>query len=116
MLGYFYLSLMVMLTVCGQLFIKKGAMALQLNKGIVHAIKSSINIPLLFGLGLALLAPIFYILALRSIELSKGFAFSSATYVMIVFGGKFCFNEQLNVFRFLGVFMIVIGIVLFGIR
>ena len=116
MLGYFYLSLMVTFTVCGQLFIKKGAMALRFNKGVVDIVQSSMNTPLLLGLVLALLAPIFYILALRDIELSKAFAFSSANYVMVVFGGKFYFNEQLNVFRFLGVFMIVIGIILFGIK
>lgn len=114
MLGYFFLSLMVMLTVCGQLFIKRGAMALRFNKGLVDAIKSGMNIPLLLGLGLALIAPIFYILALRDIELSKAFAFSSSTYVMVIFGSKFIYKEQLNGYRLLGVFMIVVGIVLFG--
>jgi len=114
MLGYFFLSLMVVLTVCGQLFIKKGAMALRFNKGVMDAVKSSMNIPLLFGLGLAFLAPIFYILALRDIELSKAFAFSSVNYVMVIFGSKFFYKEQLNGYRLLGVFMIVIGIILFG--
>ena len=115
-LEYSFILIMVLLTVSGQFCIKKGVAGLRFDNGLVPAIGSCVNIFLLIGFLMTMVAPFFYIFALKKIELSRAFAFSSANYIFVVLGSRFFFKEHISFVRWVGVIMIAAGIVLFGIE
>ena len=114
MINYFFLLLMIVFTVAAQLLIKKGAGTFQASEDYVSVLKGFINIYVAVGFFLVMIAPVFYILALRGIELSKAFAFSSANYALVVMGSRIFFKEKVNSLRWIGVAMIISGVICFG--
>jgi len=115
MMGYFYISLMVLLTTAGQLLTKKGAGKLSLQGGFPAGILEWFNRYLLLALVTVGAAPIFYILALRELELSVAFAFTGVNYILVSLGGKLIFGERLNKFHYTGIALIFIGISIFNL-
>lgn len=102
----------IILTTIGQLLIKKGATSLDGNRGLIRTILKS---PwLMGGLFCALIAPLFYMMALREIPLSVAFPSMASTYVLVAAGAAYFFNEKMNFLAWSGVFFIVLG--LFFIR
>ena len=114
MIYYFSLFLMVIFTVLAQLLIKKGAVQFQETGSFREIVKLFCSSYIIAGFVLVMIAPVFYIFALRNIELSKAFAFSSANYALVVIGSRVFFKENVNTLRWLGVALIVFGMVCFG--
>lgn len=114
MINYIFLLLMIVFTVAAQLLIKKGVGISQASEDYISILKGFINIYVALGFFLVMIAPVFYILALRGIELSKAFAFSSANYALVVMGGRIFFKEKVNSLRWVGVAMIISGVICFG--
>lgn len=114
MIGYFYLLVMVVLTSIAQFFVKKGSHQLFLDQGLSVFIRSLFSKNILIGGLLTMMAPVFYILALRQIPLSTAYLFSSLNVVIITLVGHLAFREPLPLVRIIGVILIVTGILCFS--
>ena len=114
MIYYFSLFLMIVFTVLAQLLIKKGVVQFQETGSFRETVRLFCSSYIIIGFFLVMIAPVFYIFALRSIELSKAFAFSSANYALVVIASRIFFKENVNTLRWVGVALIVFGLVCFG--
>lgn len=115
MTGYLFLLIMVLLTSSAQFLIKKGSQQLSLNQGTWCFVKSLFSKSVLIGGLLTLLAPVFYILALRTLPLSTAYIFSSLNVVIVTLIGHFAFREPLPKIQVIGVILIVSGILCFAL-
>lgn len=113
MTSYLFLIIMVALTSTAQFFVKKGSQHLLLDEGIRGFVRSLISKNNLIGGLLTLMAPVFYILALRDLPLSTAYIFSSLTVVIVTLIGHLAFQEPLPKIRIAGVILIVSGILCF---
>lgn len=114
-MSYIYLIIMVALTSSAQYFVKKGSATLILSNGLLSFLKSFFTKPILIGGTLTLMAPIFYILALRTLPLSTAYIFSSLNVAIITMIGHFVFKEHLPWSQILGVLLIISGILCFAL-
>ncbi|MBK5271242.1 MAG: EamA family transporter [Bacteroidia bacterium] len=85
-----------------------------MDKGIRGFLGSLFSKDILIGGLLILLAPVFYILALRQLPLSTAYIFSSLNVVIVTLIGHFLFHESLPRLRVIGVILIVCGILCFA--
>lgn len=106
MMGYLYISLTVILTAVGQLLTKKGVK----NTDGVSAL---VNRYMVSAAVIIMITPVFYVLALRKLDLSVAFAFTGLNYVIVSLGGKIFFKEKLNRFHYLGMACISLGLSIF---
>lgn len=114
MIGYLYLLIMVGLTSIAQFYIKKGSFHLLLGQGKFGFIRSLLTRNNLNGFVLTMLAPIFYILALRHLPLSTAYVFSSLNVAIVTLIGNIVFKEPLSKVRTGGVILIIAGILCFA--
>lgn len=111
---YTFLLIMILFTVTGQLLIKKASSEVEINIKSLK-LKNLINFWFLSGVLVTFCAPIFYFLALKKIDLSTAFAFSSLNYVLIMAASAIFFKEKISVNKIIGTLIIVIGVLLFSI-
>jgi drug/metabolite transporter (DMT)-like permease len=99
----------------GQLFLKLGATklgAVVADRAIAQ-ILSILTIPeLILGLGCYGIGAVFYILLLTRVDLSVAGPSASLVYVFSILFGYFIFHEVLTIQRFMGLTLIVAGVVL----
>jgi len=88
----------------GGLFLKKGA------KGFT--LKNLVNINLIIGFILYVLATIFLVLGLQHSPLSFFYPFTSLLYLFAAFLGFFVLKEKTNRYKLLGICLVVIGVIL----
>ncbi len=92
-------------TALAQVFLKKGASALGTG-----TLTFSLVLGLVFyGFGAAL-----FFIALKGGEVSVLVPFLATTYVWVALLGKGVFGESVSLFTWLGIFLVVLGIVLVG--
>ena len=105
----------VFLGTIGQLCAKKGVM----NIGQVYLNPSKIisiifqffsNPLILIGVFAYLIGSVIWLTALSRVELSFAYPFVSLTYVFVFIGSWFFFGETINLFRCLGLALIVCGV------
>ncbi len=113
-ISYTALFISILFVVIGQIFIKKGALNVELNeKRIIRSLVNIIsNKDLLLGLFFAFSSPLFYFIALRNIELSVAYAFNSLNYLLVSLVGILFWNEKISKSKIIGLFLIVIGIII----
>lgn len=114
MTEYYYLIIMICLTVAGQLLIKVASSKITIKRSELN-LKTLTNPWLLSGVAITFTAPLFYFLALRKIDLSIAFAFSSLNYALVMLASAFFFKEKLSFNKIIGTLIIVAGILLFSI-
>jgi drug/metabolite transporter (DMT)-like permease len=105
---------MILFTVVGQLLIKVASSKITLNLKSLN-IKTLTNPWLVSGVITTFCAPVFYFLALRKLDLSTAFAFSSLNYAVVMIASAIFFGEKLSFNKILGTIIIVAGIILFSI-
>lgn len=103
----------VALTTTGQMLIKRGATLLGEGESIIGALFRSRW--LIGGFGCAVIAPVAYVLALRTLPLSVAFPAASVTHVLVVMGARLIFKESMPVGAWLGVALIAAGVTLIGL-
>ena len=112
--NYMALGVTVLLTVVGQLLIKKGSAMVRLDMGWWQAGLSLLNRYIVPGMLCALVAPLFYFFALTKIPLSIAFAFNGLNYVFVFIGGNYFFKERVNGIHVAGIVLIFVGVVVFN--
>jgi multidrug transporter EmrE-like cation transporter len=114
MKGIVYILVCVILNVAGQTSIKHGTRAVgELSMGLsklgnffVTVVKQPF---IILGIFLYGISAFFWIGALSKSELSFAYPFLSIGYVLILFISWRLFGESINIFRLIGVFLIIGG-------
>ena len=99
------LFICTILTSSAQIFYKFGSAKLPLL---------FFNWPLIIGLGLYATGAIILIIALKGGEVSVLFPIIATSYVWVSLLSNYFFNEQLNVYKGIGIILIVMGISIIG--
>lgn len=114
MIGLILVS--VFLGAIGQVLVKYGASALQLNfagRYLVESIFSILkNIPVMCGIISYGVSFLLWIKVLSKVELSYAYPMVSIGYIITMFFSYFLFKENISVIRLLGVVFIIIGVIL----
>lgn len=93
----------------GQIFLKKGSDLLEFN---IPSLLT--NYPLIIGVLLYALSAVLYILALRYGELSIVFPLIATSFVWVSILSIYLLNESMNLIKWGGVCMIIVGVSLIG--
>lgn len=106
----------VFLGAIGQVLVKYGASALELNFAGKYLIPSIIsilkNVPVMCGIISYGVSFLLWIKVLSKVELSYAYPMVSIGYILIMFFSYFIFKENISLMRLLGVLFIIIGVVL----
>jgi undecaprenyl phosphate-alpha-L-ara4N flippase subunit ArnE len=93
----------------GAVFLKMGAM--RLNKSLL----SFVNSRLILGVALYLSSTVIYLSALKGGELSVLYPMVSLGYIWTLLWSKLFFNEAITRYKFGGLGLIIVGVVLVGL-
>ena len=115
MIEYFYLLVMIICTVAGQMLIKVASSQVTISIKTLN-LKTILNPWLLSGVLITFIAPLFYFLALKKLDLSVAFAFSSLNYALVMIASIVLLKEKISLSKIVGTSIIVIGILLFSIK
>jgi len=103
------IGLMVLCTAftsIAQIFYKLGAAKLQFS-----LISIITNLPLITGMALYILGAIIMIIAFKGGEVSVLYPIIATSYIWVSLLSAYFFNEDLNLFRWIGIFVIILGII-----
>lgn len=117
MIGYFYIFGTIVFTVYGQLILKWRVAIYQdipqpLFEKIIFFLKLFIDPYLASGIASAFVASMFWLMAMTKFEISYAYPFMSLAFVLVLIFSVFLFNESLNLYKILGLFFIILGIVI----
>jgi len=107
------IALMIITTIftsIAQVFYKLAAEKLQLN--IISIIT---NLPLITGMILYALGAIIMIIAFKGGEVSTLYPIIATSYVWVSLLSAYLFNENINILRWTGIFIIISGIIFISI-
>lgn len=99
--------LCTLLTSAAQILFKIGANQINLN-----ALLSIINLPLMGGIILYGLGAVLIIIALKGGEVTVLYPIITSSYVWVTLGSSYFFGEEIPVIRWIGIGLIVIGILM----
>ncbi len=111
-ISYIFMGLAVIFTSIGQILQKIGSGRVK-NEHLNIGIKSIFVFfdPFIFGaLIMLFFATVFYLFALSKLPLSIAYPMLSSGYVLVVLLSKIFLKEKVSLRRWLGVFIIIIGI------
>lgn len=103
------IGLMILCTVftsIAQVFYKFGAARLEFD-----LISLITNFPLITGMVLYILGAVIMIIAFKGGEVSVLYPIIATSYIWVSLLSIYFFNEALNLFRWIGIFVIIIGII-----
>ncbi len=109
--------LSISIAVGGQLMLKIGIDRIGINgfgsmKSLISLFSGVIRSPMvLTGLFLYLISAAIWLVVLSTVDLSFAYPFIGFTYVMVLVLSKFILKEEVNPLRWLGAFIITIGVV-----
>lgn len=122
-MGYIYILLTILFTVYGQLIIKwrmgmKGQMPETDNflDKIWFLMNAFLDIWIISGLAAAFLASFCWAAVLTKFELSYAYPFTALSLVLVFLSGIFVFGEGINLYKIIGMFLIVAGILVLSIK
>ncbi len=96
----------------GSLFLKKGAMSLQIRFSWSGAVAVLKNGKLLLGIVLYVCSAIVFIYLLRFNELSVLYPLTALSYIFVTILSIYALREPMNRYKWLGIGFIILGIVL----
>ena len=115
-MAYVYILVTVFLTVCGQLLIKwrmsaKGELPGGSFEKIQFLIGNLLDTWIILGFMAAFIAALAWMAALTKMELSHAYPFMSITFpVVVILSGVF-FNEPITIYKYIGLGLIVAGVI-----
>jgi len=115
-----FILISVTLGVFGQISLKHGLnkfgkieMKDFLTERVVHLIKEKF---IILGIVLYILATLIWLVVLSQEEISFAYPLVAIGYIIVAIIGKVFFNENLSIFRVVGILLIVIGVYFILIR
>ncbi len=114
-MGYVYIALTVLLTVAGQLLIKKGMLELGEAPSdgtlIRFIISAFLNFKVIGGLTAAVGAAVTWMLALSKVDISFAYPFMGSAIVFVLALSPMMFGETVPWNRWLGVALVCMGLI-----
>ncbi len=110
---YILLIISIALTTCGQIFQKLGAAKIKANLKMQRGlISSALNLYIFLGFLSLGLGAFLWLIVLSKMELSLAYPMLSLGYVLVTLISKFFFKEEIPRSRWIGVAIIMFGIIL----
>lgn len=106
---YLFLLMMPVLVTAGQVLLKKYAGRIVPGQGPVAFITSLLTPGVIAGAFAVSAAPLLYIKALGTVDLSEAFAFNSLNYILVFLAGRFLLKEGADRYQVIGVILITAG-------
>lgn len=115
MIVYVYISVMLIAVVSGQLVLKHGLsrlgeMPTKAGDGVAFLFRALLNPMVILSLALAFIAALAWIAAVSKVELSFAYPFTSLGYIFVLLLSSLIFKEQIPAMRWIGVFIIGVGV------
>ncbi len=106
----------ILLVVLGSFIGSFGAVFLKIGSDkLRHGLRNILSLPLAAGVAMYLLSSVFFIAALRNGELSVLYPLVSLGYIWTLLWSNLFFKEPLTRYKFLGLFLILVGVSFIGI-
>lgn len=102
--------LSVFVAVFSQILLKRSA-----NKKYDSKIKEYLNFEVIFAYGMFFLSMLMSVYALKDISISYNAVIESLSYILIPITGYLFFKERLTRNQFIGIMVIVVGIIIYNI-
>ena len=99
----------------GSLLLKMGSSKFQLSfrSGLIKAILTILkNWKLILGLFLYVVSTVFFIIVIKTTDLSIAYPMTSMTYIMVIALSMIFLKEKLNTYKFAGIVAIILGVIL----
>lgn len=115
MLNYILIFTSIILGVAGQLTLKQGASQIggfDFSKPLEFAISAFTNLYVLGGLALYFISALVWIVALSKVDLSFAYPLVSIGYILVLIFSSILFKEKVLPIHWLGVLLILGGVVL----
>ncbi len=96
----------------GSIFLKKGSHRIHKN----NMISQFKNYDLIFGVFLFVISTPIFLIALKATELSRLYPMTSLTYVWISLLSIKYLKEQINAYKWLGIILIIVGIIFITLK
>lgn len=111
MINYLLIVLQVFINTTAQLILKKGVNYLDFKQPVLSLMFAMIT-NIYVGAGLFIFAASFilWLYLLSQFELSFLYPFGSLSFVLAALGGYFFFGEMVSVTRWIGIFLILLGV------
>ncbi len=108
---YIFIAFSTIFGICGQLLLKAGMNRIGKSGEGRSVILGIVTSPRVIG-GLVVygLGVVFWMLALSNFELSYVYPFASLSYIGIIIGSYFIFKERITALRFVGIAVIILGV------
>ena len=106
-MNFFYIIGCILLTVLGQLLVKKGSIQL---KGVTSFFSYAMNIYILSGLLSAFLTAVLWIKALQNFNLSFAYPFMSLSFILVLILSLIIFDEQIRTNQWIGLGIVILGL------
>ncbi len=87
-----------------------GTLLLKLGAHEKVGLLAFINFPIFFGLSLYALGSFFWIYALSRAPVSTVYPFTALTFVLVIIGAFFLFNDRPNLTQWIGIGFILLGL------
>ena len=89
--------------------------AVQSSNTIINLFNCALNVHFISGVILYLVATFLWMYSLTKVELSYATPFLALTYVIMMFGAFYFFNETFTVHKILGSILVIAGLVIINI-
>lgn len=110
---YFIAFISILLGSFAQFLLKTGMNSMNLQQPPPLLFKTVItNIPLISGILCYITSLFFWLFVLSKLDLSKAYPMVSLGYIFTLILGYYFFNESINLFKILGVSLIILGVFL----
>ncbi len=113
--GFISIICMSVMVTVAQILLKKGSSDVIISGSLFQIITSFLQFKIVFGFMCVMIAPLFYINALRTLPLNTAYMLTSINIVLITLVGRFVFNERVSFKRLVGITIILIGILLYAL-
>jgi multidrug transporter EmrE-like cation transporter len=110
--GFFFVALTILFTVIGQVLVKFGMLEVSGKGGMMLQLigRALTNWQVLGGLACAAVAAVCWMLALARLELSLAYPFMGLAIVLVLVVSPFLLREQVSLARWVGVFVVCLGL------
>jgi len=117
LIEHFYIFLSIFFAVCSQLIIKWKMSAFSINNigdtiidKFIFAFSMLFNPWIMISIIFTLLSGLSWMIAMTKFEISYAYPFTILGFIAVMILAHFLFNENLNFYKVLGTFIIIMGI------
>jgi len=110
---YIFIAISILLGVIGQIVLKLGSSSVS-TSSVLSIFSSFLNPYIIGGLFCYGVSAFFWVLALTRLDLSTAYPLLSISYVLVTLSAYFFLGESLNIYKIVGITIIILGVILMG--